>query len=182
MNQTYNQDWLWRHFVDEFQVRAFSGEWYFPKSQASSNEQNFPCAYGGKYGGGVSPAGGVNEDRLRRAQAALSKFDLVLLMETMGSQARMVADFLGVPLQNASLANNAAIEQNNSKNKARSITVDEIAKYAPRAHRLLQDATRFESRLYDHAVSLNRDIYKKWMNMGGLFGQCLDKECHYSRD
>ena len=111
----------------------------------------------------------MNGARLSRAKTALAKFDLVLLLETMGSQAEMVADILGVPLHNASLARIATPEQQNSwGNKTKGNLVDDIALHAPKAYELLLNATRFDSLFYEYALSLNEDRYSKWKNGEGL--------------
>ncbi|KAL3924156.1 MAG: hypothetical protein SGILL_001219 [Bacillariaceae sp.] len=153
---------LGRHFTTDFQVKAFSGE--ISSKRQLGNMYNLPCAYGSAYGGGTSAPLVVDEEKLRRAQVALSKFDLVLITESMGSQAAMVADLLGVPLHNASLAETAGKPTRSSAGivQKKVKLVEEIAIHAPNIFELLKNATQFESKFYDYAMALNQERFEAW--------------------
>jgi hypothetical protein len=150
-------------FLDEFQVRVFSGN-VPPEKQSIGNNAKFPCAYGSQlFGGGTSVAGTVNDERLRKAKTALSRFDIILMSETMGKQAAMVADMLDVPIDIASLAKdgNKVVNSNGIKEKKVKL-VDYMAHNAPNAFALLQNVTHFESQFYNYAVQLNHQRYSEW--------------------
>jgi hypothetical protein len=164
---------LGRAFYNNFQVRAFSGQVHPGERQKITNKRNLPCAYDMRVWGGGTPASGtVNEERLRKAMLALSKFDVVLTAETMSQQAEMVADLLGVPTDVTSLSKTKDSVVANSHGKdtgKKAKLVDEIAIHSPDVFALLQNVSYFESQFYAYAVTLNQERFDKWKIKRGGF-------------
>mmetsp|Transcript_63285 Transcript_63285/g.187091 ORF Transcript_63285/g.187091 Transcript_63285/m.187091 type:complete len:436 (-) Transcript_63285:29-1336(-) len=129
-----------------------------------------PCVYGGAGGTwqrGVSAGHRIGKEEQLKAMKVLESFDVVLLTETMGEemQAEFVADVMGVPLANASIAglHMKAKPEANSVSNERHYTYQEIVqRTAPEVLEVLEHHSRFEMDLYKHAVSLNGKMIKEW--------------------
>lgn len=167
---------LGRYFSDNFQVRALSGEtdrlpfpilnnncssYYEGKKKSSEckgKEGQFPCGYGGKFGGGTPANHNVTEVALERAKRVLEQFDIVLPKETLTEQAEFLADVLSVPLENASIATTKlnVMRGNND------FTVSDMEIRIPETLELLKRHSKFEMLLYDHALEINRRLLKRW--------------------
>jgi len=133
MAVTRKRGCLRRHFSDEFQVRALSGElsgddsgplpYYQPKPECSvhilingtfvNNAQcgncnifcDGPCSYGNHWRGGIRGGFAIIDESLERAKTVLRSFDIVLITETLSDDAtvQMMADVTGVPLGHGGL-------------------------------------------------------------------------------
>lgn len=130
MAVTRKRGCLRRHFSDEFQVRALSGElsgndkgplpYYQPRQDCSvhilingtfvNNAQcgncnifcDGPCSYGNHWRGGIRGGREVTDESLAKAKSVLRNFDVVLITEMMSEDntVQMMADITGVPLGN----------------------------------------------------------------------------------
>ena len=130
MAVTRKRGCLRRHFSDEFQVRALSGElsgndkgplpYSQPRQDRSvhilingtfvNNAQcgncnifcDGPCSYGNHWRGGFRGGGEITNQSLKKAKSVLRNFDVVLITEMMSEDntVQMMADITGVPLGN----------------------------------------------------------------------------------
>ena len=128
MAVTRKRGCLRRHFSDEFQVRALSGELSgndkgplpyssidqdcsvhilsngtFVNNAQCGNCNIFcdgPCSYGNHWRGGIRGGGEITGESLERAKSILRNFDVVLITEMMSEEdtVQMMADITGVPL------------------------------------------------------------------------------------
>ena len=131
MAVTRQRGCLRRHFSDEFQVRALSGElsgndrgplpYSQPQQHCSvhilingtfvNNAQcgncnlfcDGPCSYGNHWRGGIRGGRPITAESLDRAKSVLRSFDVVLITEMMSEDdtVQMMADITGVPLGSA---------------------------------------------------------------------------------
>ena len=160
--------YLGRYFVNEYQVRALAGETDHDPNAVRKPQENSPhctngcheapCFYGGGFNGGANHTIVISERALERAKRSLQLFDIVLVTETINSDIAFLSDVFGLPYNYTSIGT----YNKNRKGYGDTPNMQVMEIHAPRLHTLLQNRTRYEMILYNHAVMVHQNLLQQW--------------------